>query len=90
MDWFVSLIAGAVGGNTAGSMMKTLSLGALGNTIVGLVGGAAGMQFLGMIGMDGAAGDFDIASLITQVAAGGVGGGLLVAIVGTAKKMMSK
>jgi len=90
MEWFITLIAGAVGGNTTGSMMKTLSLGAIGNTIVGLLGGAAGMQLAGMLGFGGAVGSFDIASLISQVVAGGVGGGVLVAIAGVAKKMIGR
>ena len=38
------LISGAVGGNVAGSLMKKLSLGTLGNSIVGILGGGLGGQ----------------------------------------------
>jgi len=36
----ISLISGAVGGNIAGGVLKEQSLGTVGNTIAGLVGGA--------------------------------------------------
>lgn len=45
-SWLVSLIGGAVGGNVAGFLNKSRSLGPLFNTILGAVGGAAGGQLL--------------------------------------------
>ena len=38
----ISLVSGAVGGNIVGAAMKDRSLGGVGNTIAGLIGGGAG------------------------------------------------
>jgi uncharacterized membrane protein YeaQ/YmgE (transglycosylase-associated protein family) len=88
----IQLISGAVGGNVAGSLMKNASLGPVLNSIVGVLGGGLGGQLLSMLGVGGAeaAGSMDIASIITQVAGGGVGGGVLLAIVGLIKNAMAK
>ena len=45
----VELVAGAIGGNGIASVAKNLSLGTLGNSLVGAIGGAAGTSFLGII-----------------------------------------
>ena len=45
----IQLVSGAVGGNLAGSLMKKFSLGTLGNSIVGILGGGLGGQLLGMM-----------------------------------------
>ena len=42
----IQLVSGALGGNIAGSMLKNMSLGTLGNTIAGIVGGGLGGQIL--------------------------------------------
>ena len=42
----ISLVSGGVGGNIAGAILKNFSLGALGNTIVGLLGGGIGERYL--------------------------------------------
>lgn len=101
---FIQLLSGAAGGNAVAAMMKNLSLGAEGNSIVGVLGGGIGGQIIGMLGMatgvDGGIGlgnavdgmnlsgegSMDIGSLLGSVAGGGVGGGALLAIVGTVKK----
>ena len=49
MEWVISLITGAVGGNIAGAVFKNLSLGTLGNTIAGVVGGGAGSAILNAV-----------------------------------------
>jgi len=52
-----------------------------------------GGQILSMLGAGGvaeAAGGADIGAIIGQVASGGVGGGVVLAIVGMIKKMMAK
>lgn len=95
MELIISLIAGALGGNAAGGLMKNLSLGTLGNSIVGILGGGLGGQLLNMMGAGGvadaatAAGGLDVASIIGQLASGGVGGGVLMAVVGVIKNMMA-
>ena len=42
VDLIIQLIAGGVGGNIAGSALKQYDLGAIGNTIAGVVGGGVG------------------------------------------------
>jgi uncharacterized membrane protein YeaQ/YmgE (transglycosylase-associated protein family) len=86
----IQLISGAIGGNLAGSIFKNISLGTIGNTLAGILGGGIGSQLLGALGLiGGAAGTMDIATIVSSVASGGVGGGVLLAIVGFVKKMMS-
>ena len=70
--------------------MKKLSLGTLGNSLVGIVGGGLGGQLLGMLGLSTGAGGMDIASIIGSIAGGGVGGGVLMAIIGVIKRALSK
>ena len=96
----IPLISGAVGGNVVGALAKNLSLGTLGNSLAGIVGGVGGSQLIGMLMGGGtaaaasaattAAGGMDIDTILTQVASGGVGGGVLMAIVGVVKGMMAK
>jgi len=86
----IQLVSGAVGGNIAGSLMKNFSLGTLGNSLVGILGGGLGGQLLGMLGISTGAGGINIASIIGSIAAGGVGGGALLAIIGVIKKALNK
>jgi uncharacterized membrane protein YeaQ/YmgE (transglycosylase-associated protein family) len=90
----LQLVAGAVGGNVAGKAMKSSDLGALGNTLAGLVGGGILGQIVQMLFSSGAvdaaaaaagAGGLDIGSIIANVASGGIGGAVLTAIVGMLK-----
>ena len=76
----ISLITGAVGGNIAGGVFKEQSLGPIGNSIAGIVGGGVGGQLSSahrVLGGTAAArataraGGFDIGSLIGNVAAAG-------------------
>ncbi|MFZ1726616.1 MAG: hypothetical protein WBO29_03605 [Albidovulum sp.] len=88
----ISLISGALGGNIVGKLLKNLDLGPLGNSIAGIVGGGLGSQIIAAMGAGGAdaAAGMDIGSIISSVASGGVGGGVVMAIVGVLKKMMAK
>ncbi len=88
----IQLVSGAVGGNVAGGLLKDVSLGTLGNSLVGILGGGLGGQLLSMLGVGGAetAGSVDIASIVSQVAGGGVGGGVLLVIVGLIKNALTK
>lgn len=95
----IQLISGAVGGTALGAAAKNLSLGTAGNSIVGALGGLGGGTLLGGLMAGGgemaaaageAAGGADIGALIGQVGSGAVGGGVLMAIVGVVKKMMTK
>ena len=97
----VQLIAGGIGGNVIGQVVKSLNLGPAGNSIVGAVGGIAGTWLAGMIpGLDGlvgasaaaagTAGGLDLSALAAQGATGLVGGGILTAIAGIIKSSMAK
>lgn len=86
----IQLISGAVGGNVAGDLLKKSSLGMLGNSIVGIVGGGLGGQLLGMLGSATSTGGMDIGSIIGSIAGGGVGGGVLVALIGGLKQALPK
>ena len=43
----IQLVSGAVGGNAAGMALKNYSLGTIGNSIAGILGGGIGAQILG-------------------------------------------
>ncbi|RTZ62040.1 MAG: hypothetical protein DSZ33_00170 [Gammaproteobacteria bacterium] len=86
----IQLISGALGGNFACTLMKKLSLGTLGNSVVGILGGGLGGQLLNMLGASTGSGGMDLASIIGSIASGGVGGGVLLAIIGFLKKLLAK
>lgn len=99
VSYIVQAVAGLIGGNAAGAAAKNVSLGPVGNSITGALGGLGGGQILAALApsLSGAAdaaagsGGFDIGALVAQVAGGGVGGAVLTAIVGWVKKtFMSK
>ncbi len=90
LQLIIQLVSGALGGNGAGALMKKLSLGTIGNSIVGILGGGLGGQLLGLLGMAPAAGGGDLSGIISSVLSGGVGGGVLMAIIGAIKKAFSK
>lgn len=87
----INLLCGAVGGNVAGGLIKKLNLGTLGNSIAGIVGGGIGGQLLGMLGMTaGGDGGLDLTSILSNVGAGGVGGGVVLAVVGVIKNVLAR
>jgi uncharacterized membrane protein YeaQ/YmgE (transglycosylase-associated protein family) len=87
----IQLICGAAGGNIAGSMMKKSSLGTLGNSIAGIVGGGLGGQLLQLLGVAASGGGgLDAGSIISSILGGGVGGGVLMAIIGIIKGALAK
>ena len=100
VNLLISLISGVVGGNIAGAAMKDKSLGGLGNSIAGLVGGGVGGWLLSAMGILGkaapamvgaaAAGGMDIGALIGNIAGSGVGGAIAMLIVGMFKGTQSK
>jgi uncharacterized membrane protein YeaQ/YmgE (transglycosylase-associated protein family) len=84
------LIAGAIGGNVAGAVLKDKSLGSLGNTIAGIVGGGVGGKLLSYV-LGGAAAEaatgFNVTAFIEQIVGGGLGGAIVMALVGIIKNM---
>ncbi len=92
MDLIIQLVLGAIGGNVGGALFKNLSLGPLGNSIAGIVGGGVGGQILsavlggaGAAGAAGAGGD-----MLGNIAGGGIGGIIVMIIVGFIKNAMAK
>jgi uncharacterized membrane protein YeaQ/YmgE (transglycosylase-associated protein family) len=88
----IQLISGALGGNVAGSLLKNLSLGTLGNSIAGIVGGGLGGQILGsLLNLPAVGGGpLDLTAILTQIVSGGAGGGVLMAIIGIVRSLMAK
>ena len=83
MEFLISLLSGAVGGNLAGAVLKKFSLGTLWNSVVGILGGGLGAQLLGML-------NIDISGIIGNIVGSGVGGAVLLVIVGIIKGAMAK
>jgi len=92
MALIIQLISGAIGGNIAGGLLKKFSLGPVGNSIVGILGGGLGGQLLSMLGAGGAAaaGGLDVGSIVSSIAGGGIGGAVLMVIIGLIRQAMGK
>jgi uncharacterized membrane protein YeaQ/YmgE (transglycosylase-associated protein family) len=86
-DLIIQLVLGAIGGNIGGALMKNLSLGPLGNSIAGIVGGGLGGQILTAV-LGGAAASGG--NMVGNIAGGGIGGIVVMIIVGLIKNMMAK
>jgi uncharacterized membrane protein YeaQ/YmgE (transglycosylase-associated protein family) len=90
----IQLISGAIGGNAAGAVLKKSSLGTLGNSIAGIIGGGLGAKILAALGAGGmaagaAAPGMSLEALVSQVAGGGVGGAVLIAVIGAIRNAMA-
>src|SRR5262249_59734761 len=88
----IQLIAGALGGNAAGSVAKDVNLGPLGNSLAGAIGGGLGGQILSAIlGLGGtaAASGMDMGSIVSAFLTGGVSGGATALIVGFLKAKLA-
>jgi len=87
----IEAVSGAVGGNVAGAAMKENSLGTLGNSIAGILGGGLGGTILHLVMGSAAAGGggMDLQSILTNVGGGGVGGAILMAVVGIIKNRVA-
>jgi len=96
MELIVSLIAGAVGGNIAGMAVNRINQGTLINSLAGIVGGGLGGQILSLFGAEtlGAAatagGTLDPTVLVGQMASGGVGGAVVLAVVGAIRNAIGR
>ena len=88
----IQIVSGAIGGNVAGAAMKESSLGTVGNSIAGILGGGLGGTILQAVMGSAAAGggSLDLTTILSNVAGGGVGGAILMAIVGIIKNKMAK
>lgn len=100
VNLIISLLSGVAGGNIAGAAMKEKDLGALGNTIAGLVGGGAGgyllqaLDILHKSGVTNAVGTastgMDIGTILANIGTSGVGGAILAVVAGLIKNAMNK
>jgi hypothetical protein len=85
----INLIAGAIGGVGTGKSSPTFDLGMIGNIISGLIGGGVLGQIVNLLlpAITAAAqsGDLSVQGIISQVVAGGAGGAILTAIIGSIK-----
>jgi hypothetical protein len=82
----IEAISGAIGGNVAGAAMKEKSLGTVGNSIAGILGGGLGGMILqSIMGSAATGGSLDLTTILSNVAGGGVGGAILMAVVGIIK-----
>jgi hypothetical protein len=95
LELIIGLLSGAVGGNLAAKVLPRFDLGTLWNSAAGILGGGLGASIIAML-LGSAAPEGAIASdaavtlpgIISAVVSGGVGGGVLLAIVGVIRKMM--
>lgn len=85
----IQLVSGALGGNLVGWLIKKINLGWIGNSIAGIVGGGALGQLLPVLGL-GTSGNLNATSIISSILGGGVGGGILMAIVGLIRNAITK
>jgi hypothetical protein len=66
--------------------MKEKSLGTVGNSIAGILGGGLGGMILqSIMGSAATGGSLDLTTILSNVAGGGVGGAILMAVVGIIK-----
>ena len=93
-------LSGVIGGNATGAAMKKKSLGKVGNSIVGLIGGILGGLLLNYLNN----GSIDLSSVVEglansgaeagnaleNIAGGGIGGSVLMAVVAMLKNKRKK
>jgi uncharacterized membrane protein YeaQ/YmgE (transglycosylase-associated protein family) len=80
----VQLLAGALGGYVAGNVSKEMSLGTIGNSVVGALGGGVGGQILfAILGLSGTV------QIVSALVVGGVSGGLATLLIGFLKSKIS-
>ena len=85
----IEAVSGAVGGNVAGAAMKENSLGTMGNSIAGIVGGGLGGGILHAVAWnrrESVAENGPHTSILSNVAGGGVGGAILMVVAGIIKR----
>jgi uncharacterized membrane protein YeaQ/YmgE (transglycosylase-associated protein family) len=86
----IQLISGAVGGNLAGKVLPQFNLGTLWNSVAGIVGGGIGAKILGALVPSLMSGGLNVSGIVSSIASGSVGGGVMLALVGVVRGMMQK
>jgi uncharacterized membrane protein YeaQ/YmgE (transglycosylase-associated protein family) len=84
IDLIMPIVAGAIGGHAAGATVKNCSLGAIGNTIAGAIGGIGSVRLLEELipAMANTAGNVDIGALVGQIIGAAAGGAILTILAG--------
>ena len=86
----IQAVSGAIGGNAAGAVSKDTSLGPLGNTIAGAIGGGVGGQILlALLGASSATAGLDLGTIVQGFLTGGVSGGLTALVLGFLKAKLA-
>jgi hypothetical protein len=90
IDLIIQIVAGVIGGHAAGATLKNWTLGAIGNTIAGAIGGVAGVQLLAQLmpGLANTTGNVDVGTLVGQIIGGGVSGAIFAVLAGLTKWMV--
>jgi len=86
----IQLVSGVVGGNVLGAAVKSLNLGPVGNSIVGLLGGGLGGHLLASMAQGGAPAGMDVATILESIGGGVAGGGVLTAASALMKQFLAK
>ena len=86
----VNLMSGAIGGNLAAAVLKDQSLGTIGNSVAGILGGGIGAVALQALGASAGTVGLDIGSLIASILSGGVGGAIVMAVIGLIRSAPAK
>lgn len=104
VNLIVTLLSGVAGGNLAGVALKEKSLGPVGNSLSGLVGGGVGDFLLKAAGIlassglgaamgadaTGATSGLDIGSLLGSIAGSGASGAILTTVIALIKNASQK
>jgi uncharacterized membrane protein YeaQ/YmgE (transglycosylase-associated protein family) len=85
----IQLASGALGGNLAAKAIPQASMGVLINSILGIAGGGLGGQVLSAMGL-ATGGGMDLMGIIGAIASGGVGGGIIMALIGLLKNALKR
>lgn len=91
----VQLVAGVLGGNLIGGISRRISLGFLGNSLLGIIGSftAYHMELMAVLGIDFAPlgkdlFGHDLGELLNRVVGGVTGGGIFMTVFGLVKGLL--
>ncbi len=86
----IHLVSGALGGNLAGRLIPNYSMGRVGNSIAGILGGGLGGWILGMLGLGEPDFSLNLMAVLGNTVGGAVGGGFIMVVLGALKKAFVK
>lgn len=88
----ISAVSGLAGGNLTGLALKDKSIGAIGNSIAGIIGGVGATYILQAVNVLQAMGlaNVTMGEVAGMIGSGAIGGSVLTAIVGMIKNTLMK